>query len=50
MKIPLAAAKSGRNRRLLVLTKSSGWQHEVIAREGDRLSYMETVITQKTLL
>ena len=46
MKPPQPAPPTARARRLLVLTKSSGWQHEVIAREGDRLSYMENVMMQ----
>ncbi len=41
---PCFAAKA--ERRVLFLTKSSGFQHSVIAREGDRLGHAEQIMVE----
>lgn len=45
MAVPAPTTPSQRKRRVLLLTKSSGFQHDVIAREGDRLAYAERTVT-----
>ena len=40
---PLAAPTS---KSLLVFTKSSGWEHDVVKRVGGKLSIVETVVTE----
>ncbi len=44
MKEPQPVCRSARRRRLLFLTKSSGFEHGVIQRQGDRLSYAESTM------
>ena len=41
-----AAKEKERPRRVLFLTKSSGFEHSAVHREGDRLSYSEQVVTE----
>ncbi len=40
-----AAAPSGKKRRVLFLTKSGGFEHPVVKREGGKLSFAERVLT-----
>ncbi|MFH1743561.1 MAG: ThuA domain-containing protein [bacterium] len=44
LQMTLCVNAEAQSRRLLVLTKSSGFEHDVIKREGDRLSLVETVM------
>jgi hypothetical protein len=41
-----ASAAEGRNRKVLFFTKSSGFEHSVVKREGDNLSHAERVLTE----
>lgn len=42
----LAQEKSGKPKKVLFFTKSSGFQHSVIARKGDDLSMAERILTE----
>ena len=39
-----ASAQDGRARRVLYLTKSSGFEHSVVKRDGDRLAHSERIL------
>ena len=42
---PASAQKTDRDRRVLYFTKSAGFEHSVVAREGDRLSHSERILS-----
>jgi len=42
---PASAQTSNRDRRVLYFTKSAGFEHSVVKRDGDRLSHSEQILT-----
>ena len=41
-----AAAAEAPTRRILMFTRSEGYQHDCVKRKGDQLSLAETIVTE----